>query len=444
LTKILQHKTNSILAYIVAFSIGIIIGFRAFPQFVGLLYVMLGIVCIYFAFQINIRVVFSIIPYLIYTEMFIRAFARSVPYLFMQYLLLAIFFILIVNNQSRVKVHSKAFILLFFFLIIEVINGFRSDNPDIARGLLINSLVLVIGVIWSSFNFLSPAAVNQILNHVKYAGVYICGIVLARYLMGDVEFQLSSGSEGTNGLAPVQLSGYLGFSSTIFFFSIMNDRERKNLLFNLIFFSLGLVIMLLSFSRGGIYFVGIIMCIYFLFNWRSVKSYFLLLLVIPFALLAYYYVSEKTHGLIEERYEQKGSSGRDVLVKAGWALFKQEPLVGVGLANFNTEVNERDLYSVESGAHDEFIRVAAEDGILGIITYWSFFISAFFAIVRRSKIRREYGIYFLVFFCLITVHNALKISVQPFILVLAIATPDVFRIKKKQNVSVRTNAILSH
>jgi O-antigen ligase len=439
LNRTAKYKSNTIANYLIAFTIGLIVGFRAFPEFVGVMYMMLAVVCIYLAFRMNVSDLFSITPYLIYTEMFVRVFAHAVPYLFMQYFLLAIFFILIVNNKSKVKVHSNGFVLLFFFLIIEFINGTRSQNPDIARGLLLNSLTLAFAAMWASFNFLSPLTVNRILNHVKYASIYLCGIVLARYIMGDVEFRASSGSEGTNGMAPVQLSGYMGFAAAVFFFSIMNDRERRSLLLNIILFSLCLVIMLLSFSRGGIYFVGIIMCLYFLFNWRSVKSYFLFLLLAPFAMLAYYYVSEKTHGLIEQRYEQEGSSGRDKLVKAGWTLFKEEPLVGVGPANFNTEVTEKDLYSQQSGAHNEFIRVAAEDGILGIVTYWSFFIVTFIKIYKRSKIPREYGIYFLLFFCLIVVHNGLKISIQPFLVMLAIATPDVLKIKHKVNVPIGAN-----
>jgi len=444
LTKVIQYKSNTITSYLIAFAIGIIIGFRAFPEFVGFLYVVLAVVCIYLAFQSNTGLLFSIIPYLIYTEMFIRVFAHTVPYLFMQYFLLAVFTILIFRNQSRVKMHSRGFIFLFFFIIIEFVNGVRSQNPDIARGLLINTFVLALAVMWASFNFLSPVVVNRILNNIKYAAIYLCGIVLARYLMGDVEFRASSGSEGTNGLAPVQLSGYLGFASVVFFFSIMNNREKRSLLLNLILFSLTLIIMLLSFSRGGIYFVGVIMCLYFLFNWNSFKNYFLFLLLAPCALLAYYYVKEKTHGLIEQRYEQQGSSGRDQLVRAGIILFKEDPLVGIGPGNFNTTVTDKNLYFTESGVHDEFVRVAAEDGILGIATYWSFFIVSFIQIVKRTKIKREYGIYFLVFFCLIAVHNGLKISIQPFLVMLAIATPDVFKIKRKVNVSFRTNSALAN
>src|ERR1044071_5564670 len=116
---------------------------------------MLALVCIYLAFQLNIRALFSIVPYLIYTEMFVRVFAHAVPYLFMQYFFIAIFIILILNNKANVKVHSKGFILLLFFIIIEFFNSTRSNQPDIARGLLVNSFALTIGATWASFNFLS-------------------------------------------------------------------------------------------------------------------------------------------------------------------------------------------------------------------------------------------------------------------------------------------------
>jgi O-antigen ligase len=438
-----QNKINSAAGYLIAFCIGIAVGFRTFPEFVGFVYMLVAIACVYLAFQLKTTSMFALMPYLIYTEMFVRVFVHTVPYLFLQYFFIGIFSILILKKESKVRLHSKAFVLLFFFIIIEFINGTRANAPDIARGLLINTLALAVIIMWSSFNTLSTTTVNVILKHVKYASIYLCGIIIARYLMGDVEFRASSGSEGTNGLAPVQLSGYLGFSCTVFFYSIMNG-ERKNILLNLAALCLMSIIMLLSFSRGGIYFLGVMMALYFVFNWTSVKKYFLVLLLIPVGFFAYSYASQKTKGLIENRYEQKGSSGRDQLAKAAWILFEQQPLVGVGPSNFNTEITNQDLYQVESGSHNEFMRVAAEDGILGMITYWSFFIVTLIGILRRSKVSREYGVYFLVFFCLVAVHNGLKISIQPLVMMLAVATPGLIKIKKKANVPVAANTVITH
>ncbi len=114
-------------------------------------------------------------------------------------------------------------------------------------------------------------------------------------------------------------------------------------------------------------------------------------------------------------------------------------MAGIGTGNFNNAVKKFGLYGVESGAHNEFIRVAAEDGILGIVSYGLFYILLFYEILRRNKIQREYAIYFLLFFCLINVHNGLKISLQPLILMLSVATHTFIRVKKKKDVSISKN-----
>lgn len=437
--------SNSAFNYILALSAGILIGLRHLimpTTFFGIFSLMAAGVCVYYAFRSDIKMIFTILPYLIYTEIFVRAYVPSIPYLFTQYLFIAIFGVLIFKKGGRVKLHSRTFVFLMLFMLIELINIQRSNDPLVARGLVTNDLALAVMVMWGCCNFISPTLANHLMKHIKYAGVMLGGIILARYIMGGswgaVSFSSRSGSEATNGLAPVQLSAYLGFASTVFFFSIMSEQERKNLVLNLICFAFVNVFMLLSFSRGGLYFLGIIMILYFFFNAEKAKSYYLFLMLIPVGLLIYYYVSTTTGGLIEDRYQEAGTSNRDVLIEAGWTLFKMNPLAGIGTGNFNDEIVNTDLFDVESGAHNEFIRVMAEDGVLGIMTYGFFYVLLFSEIVRRKGVQREYALYFLIFFCLINVHNGLKISLQPLLLMLTVATPNLSRFKKKKNVSINT------
>ncbi len=235
---------------------------------------------------------------------------------------------------------------------------------------------------------------NVLLNSIKYAGIYLCGIILAAYLIGDFKLEGFSSIQGTNGLAPVQISGYLGFSCTVFLLSILNDSEPKSLFLNILLLAVSTIVMLLSFSRGGLYFLAAIMALYFFFNLQNVRSYMMFMVLIPVVIFVYFFLSVKTNGLLEERYTAEGSSGRDKLVENGWKLFLSSPLAGVGTGNFNSEIKEQNLYRVESGAHNEFIRIAAEDGVLGLITYWTFFIFLGYEIMRRKNIEREYALYF--------------------------------------------------
>src|SRR5436305_15341281 len=131
----------------------------------------------------------------------------------------------------------------------------------------------------------------------------------------------------------------------------MNQVERKNLFVNIIMLAIATTIMLLSFSRGGLYFFGIIVGLYFIFNANKKSNYFFLLLLIPIGILIYYFVSNTTNGLIEQRYGSTGASGRDIIVEIGLKIFSQNPVTGIGTGNFNTEITNLHLYDVESGAH---------------------------------------------------------------------------------------------
>jgi hypothetical protein len=174
-----------------------------------------------------------------------------------------------------------------------------------------------------------------------------------------------------------------------------------------------------------------------LFNRKEVGRFGILLFLVPVGYIIYYYAMNATDGKLEKRYVEKGDSGRSVLAEAGFTLFLQEPLAGVGTGNYGTEILNRKLYSVESGAHNEFVRAAAEHGILGIIFYWGFYATLIFEFLQRKKQQRDMAFYLLLLFSLIIVHNGLKIAAQPYILTIAIATPTLIRVTKKKQIEFK-------
>jgi O-antigen ligase len=232
-------------------------------------------------------------------------------------------------------------------------------------------------------------------------------------------------------MAPVQLSGYLGTGCALFFLSIMNPEEVKTRLINMGILAFTVTVMVLTFSRGGLYFLLGVVGLFLFYNRARMGSYFKFIILVPVALLIHSYVIKETGGKIVERYGQEGASSREILVSIGFELFLRYPITGVGTGNYNTRIVKEQLFYVESGAHNEFVRAAAEHGIFGMILYWGFFIALFFHILRRRQPQQQYAMYFLALFCLITVHNGLKISLQPFLLLLAIAITSVAYHKKR-------------
>ena len=426
---------NPLLGYVIAFVIGFLYGIsnvRGIP--IAAPYVGLMAYCLLAAFQNNIHRVFSLLAYIVYGEIYVRAYGRVIPYLTTQYFIVVLLVILTIKRKNEWRFHSRSFILLLIFCLMEILDTARAVDANATRGIAMQTLTLTIAAIWGAFNFLTPSVINKLFHHIKYASLFLCGIMAH---IGPSKYSLQSSYDITNGLAPVQLSAYFGFACLIFFWSVMNEKALSyKIVLNIALLGFVCSYMLLSFSRGGLYFISILITLYFVLNLNKVRSYFVLILIIPLALSLYLYVTNETGGLIQKRYALKGSSGRDELVEIGFKLFESEPLAGVGTGNFSHEIEARKLYYGGSGAHNEFVRAAAEHGFLGIVFYWGFFACLFLEILARRGVQREYALYFFLFFCMVTVHNGLKISVQPLLMILCIATPDLIKIKSKRNVPV--------
>lgn len=430
-------EADLIKAYSLALVLGILTGFNIIPSVVvGAAYVFVALACIISAVNNNLQKVLSLLPYIIYNEIYARKMLHFIPYLFAQYILILTFLIFLVKQRKTVGIHTLIFVLLICYFIIEFLGSARTQDITYARMLMTNTLCLTLIVTWGSMNFLPAKKINSFLNNVKIAGIYLVGYILVAHIKGDITYGSISNSSAGNGLAPVQLSGYLSFVCILFFWEIMNNSIGLKLYLNIALLSITAILMVLTFSRGGLYIFGITIMLYIFFNRTQLRSYYLMLLLIPIAIFGFLYVTNVTGGKIEERYSEEGSSGRDRLIQSGLTLFLSHPVVGVGTANFNTAIIENDLYDVQSGAHNEFVRAAAEHGMLGIFTFVMFFGLLFVQILQRRGIQREYAFYFFVIFCLITIHNGLKISLQPLILMLAVATPSLVTVKKKLHVQV--------
>ena len=96
----------------------------------------------------------------------------------------------------------------------------------ISRAIITQSLALLLPVVWASYTILTSKQIYTLLTHIKLAGVYLVGIVVVAHLSGGIDYGHHSSSEASNGLAPVQLSGYLGLITALFFFRSMNKEER--------------------------------------------------------------------------------------------------------------------------------------------------------------------------------------------------------------------------
>lgn len=413
-----------LLVYFISFAFGLVVGLRVIPGgVIAAIYFLVVGICAVYCIKGDVMNFFKYIPYAIYLEVYMRDFVKWVPYLTLQYLFIIVFSIFLLKGIRQNDNHFKGIYYLVFFSFLEIANNLYPSFPANTRAIIINSLALLLPALWASYNDLKSGVINKLLNNIKIAGLFLTGVVLIAHITGKIDYGLFSSSEASNGLAPVQLSGYLGTVCILFFLSIMNPEEIKSRTSNIIILTIATTMMILTFSRGGLYFLGAIVGLFFFYNRHKMGQYVKLISLIPIGFIVYYFVVNQTGGKIVERYAQEGTSNRDVLVSIGFKIFWQSPYFGVGTGNFNEIIVKQHLYKEESGAHNEFVRAAAEHGIIGILSYWTFFLLLFVQIIHRRQPQQQYAMYFFALFCLIIVHNGLKIAIQPMILMLAVGTP---------------------
>lgn len=419
------------LKYAFIFVIGLIIGFRSLPP--AVLIGGFAVIAIYSLIQIannNLVNFLGAIPFLCYIEIFMRAFFPNLfPYLGVQYFFLVIFILLLIKAPAF-RSHSKAYFFMIAYVLVEFFGGAFTQNVALFRATMINSCCLLAIVIWASNNALTPVQINRLLDNIKYAGVMLVAIVTVAHLRNTISYGNASSYEASNGMAPVQLSGYLGFAAVVFFLSLMNQEDKKYRLINLGFLGYIVTIMLLTLSRGGLYFIAAVVVLYMYFNRAQFQNYFKLILILPIAFVIYNFVVKETDGAIIRRYGEQGASNRETLVAIGFKVFMDEPIFGVGTANYGWAIKNKNYFRVDSGAHNEFVRAAAEHGIIGIITYWGYFLYLGIEIMRRREPNRQYSVFFLALFSLISIHNGLKISVQLILMLLVVGNPSLMLRKK--------------
>ncbi|MDQ6812887.1 MAG: O-antigen ligase family protein [Bacteroidota bacterium] len=424
--RLVIDSESLIARYIAAFVFGILIGLKIIPVPVVVGFqILFAVICAVQSLKGNLNGFFTWVPFAIYTEVYVRGFARWFPYLAMPYLYIFCFLTLFFTVPRLKKPHSNAWIFLVIFTFLEIANNIYPDKAAIGRQILTQSFALLFAVVWASYHVLSPVLINKLLANAKLAAVILAGVVFAAHLTGKINYGLYSNSDSSNGLAPVQLSGYLGFGCILFFLAIMNPQDLKDRTLNIILLSVVLTVMVLTFSRGGLYFLGAVIALFFFYNRNKLASYARFLIFIPIAIFIYLYVVNQTGGKIVARYQQEGTSNRDVLVNIGFKIFSEHLLFGVGTGNYNTTIVREKLYPEESGAHNEFVRAAAEHGIIGIFFYWGFYVFLFLEIRKRKEPQKQYAMYFFALFCLLIVHNGLKISLQPLVIMLVVATPTI-------------------
>jgi O-antigen ligase len=193
----------------------------------------------------------------------------------------------------------------------------------------------------------------------------------------------------------------LAFSSLIFFFFFFSKSGKiNNFVAGVCFFCI-----IASMSRGGL--VALILGMFSIFLLKRGKEFikylFILCLIISVVLLFFYFNYDSLHLLVEKRISGLSSGGgRFAIWNNSLIAFQEKPIFGYGIFTFKEVMG--DMFNDPRHAHNTYIEVLFETGVVGVVLYLSFI---FFMLLNSFKLAVKYTTCRFLFPCNVAVFVAM-------------------------------------
>lgn len=308
-------------------------------------------------------------------------------------------FSLFLANNPAWGLRKLAF-LLSIFPIYFVFSSLK-NNPEwvlkIFRGLIYGSVTAaIIGILQFSSQFVFGLEKTLVFWGKHIAPIFL-GNTFSQAVLENSSWLVNlSGKTIFRAISvfpdPHMFSFYMGMTAPLALAIFYHHQFQKKIY--LFYFFIIILANLLTFSRGG--YLALILTVFifaifsiksFLKNTKSLLSIFLFLMLFVFM----FSISPIRNRFLASFSLQEGSnSGRIEMWSQALKSLRQRPL-GVGLGNFPLEVKPTASYRDPIYAHNLYLDIATEIGLLGLLSWLALVFSVGYKLFIQSK---ENVIYF--------------------------------------------------
>lgn len=295
---------------------------------------------------------------------------------------LAVFFCIYFRDfYFRTLYHYEILLLLFYF--IYCLSGAFSQYPESSIRVILG-VVLILGSYFIMRFLLEQTSIGSIETSIANVGIIFNGTSLILYIIGIQVVGINQTDVGITSYGLLldrdypRLIGLLDdpnifiFYNTLFFCFYLT--HLKGIKYS-IGFILCIVTNILTFSRGGLVALIVVVILYMLLTNSSqrIKTVlvFLSCLVVIYTVSSYIQID--VNQIITSRindFSNDEGSGRFDLWGQAINYFMSHPLLGIGAFNFS------DYYAFEHNeklyVHNTYLEILAESGIIGFLFYFLF------------------------------------------------------------------------
>lgn len=186
-------------------------------------------------------------------------------------------------------------------------------------------------------------------------------------------------------------------------------RKTKEWYLLIILLLLNLILSALTASRKTYILLGVSCAVYFIFSSKNIFKAFRNICIAIFAVLIVYVLLMKVdflYNLVGNRIESmiSGFLGEDTdastatrmrLIEYGMEFFQQNQIWGYGLDGFRSLMKIYHIGYSAYYAHNNFIEMLVDGGIVGFIIYYSLYLIIIFKGIKQLKLKNKTVIFFL-------------------------------------------------
>lgn len=278
------------------------------------------------------------------------------------------------DKQVSIKVAS----LIIMALILKIL--YENKQEDWVKFFLnITLFASAVHVIATVLQLIVPDFIMMINSHI----LAMDGIRVNQDLYRAGGYAGITAQTGTNAC-------YISIFIGLIFLKFMFEKSNRKVI-NIIFLIMGIIALFLTGKRGMLIFTILSIAMIFIYTSYIDKKNILkyVVIILSIVVIGYVVISNipEARNVFEkmEKLDESGNmlNGRDLLWKRTIDTFEDNFLAGIGIGAIQSILGEN--------AHNIYIELLAETGIIGFLLYISAMLTSFFITLKKAKLMLKEG-----------------------------------------------------